>query len=113
MAERIYRAVKPGGLLVVEGFANPPNGTGFEADGLRTWFGRMRILRDERVEDYPDWYVPEKVPLARFVAEKIQVAASGSPPRLTQVEDPLSDDQRSDARSMTNRYFTSLLSIRS
>lgn len=67
---RIFDALKPGGLLVIEGFADPPNTAGFQADVLAKQFSRLRILRNEMIEEYPAWYVPERVPLVFFVAEK-------------------------------------------
>jgi SAM-dependent methyltransferase len=67
---RILRALKPGGLLVIEGFADPPNTYGFVPATLDEAFARLRILRNERVVDAAAWYVEEKTPLVRFVAEK-------------------------------------------
>jgi hypothetical protein len=67
---RIYEALKPGGLLVIEGFAEPPNKVGLQTEQLSKQFSRMRIIRNELVSDYPAWYVPERVPLVFFVAEK-------------------------------------------
>lgn len=70
VAARISKALKPGGLLVAEGFANPPNQVGFQTEELARAFSGLRILQNERTEDHPAWYLPEKVPLVRFVAEK-------------------------------------------
>lgn len=67
---RILRALKPGGLLVIEGFADPPNRLGFVPATLAEAFGQLRILRNERVVDTAAWYVEEKTPLVRFVAER-------------------------------------------
>jgi SAM-dependent methyltransferase len=67
---RILRALKPGGLLVIEGFADPPNQFGFVPASLAEAFAKLRILRNERVVDTAAWYVEEKTPLVRFVAEK-------------------------------------------
>jgi SAM-dependent methyltransferase len=67
---RIFEALKPGGLLVIEGFAEPPNQAGFQTEVLAKQFSRMRILRNETIEEYPAWYLPERVPLVFFVAEK-------------------------------------------
>jgi len=67
---RVLRALKPGGLLVIEGFADPPNSYGFAPATLAETFGQLRILRNERVVDAAAWYVEEKTPLVRFVAEK-------------------------------------------
>jgi SAM-dependent methyltransferase len=68
--QRIFQALRPGGLLVIEGFAEPPNTVGFQSEHLGRQFARMRILRNETVTDHAAWYVKEKVPLVRFVAEK-------------------------------------------
>lgn len=67
---RILRALRPGGLLVIEGFADPPNRLGFVPATLAEAFGQLRILRNERVVDAAALYVEEKTPLVRFVAEK-------------------------------------------
>jgi hypothetical protein len=56
-------------LLVIEGFAEPPNKAGFQTETLAREFGRLRILRNENVTDYAPWYVPDRVPLVRFVGE--------------------------------------------
>jgi 2-polyprenyl-3-methyl-5-hydroxy-6-metoxy-1,4-benzoquinol methylase len=68
--KRIYDALKPGGLLVIEGFAEPPNKVGLQTEQLAGQFARMRIIRNELLTEYPAWYVPERVPLVFFVAEK-------------------------------------------
>jgi SAM-dependent methyltransferase len=67
---RVYNALRPGGLLVMEAFRRPLNGSGFRADELAKAFGRLRILRNEDVVDEPDWAKGEKKDLVRFVAEK-------------------------------------------
>ena len=67
---RIYDALKPGGLLVIEGFAEPPNKAGLQTEMLAKDFSRMSIIRNENLTEYPAWYLPEKVPLVFFVAEK-------------------------------------------
>ena len=67
---RIYNALRPGGLLVMEAFRRPLNGSGFRTDELAKAFGRLRILRNEDVVDEPDWSKGEKKDLVRFVAEK-------------------------------------------
>lgn len=61
-AKKNAEALKPGGLLVAEGFANPPKQVGFQTEELARAFTRLRIVRDETVEDYPAWYLPEKRP---------------------------------------------------
>ena len=69
-AGRIADALKPGGLVVIEGFADPPNGLGFKADELANAFGRLRVLRNETVTEEADWAPGEKRPIVRFVAQK-------------------------------------------
>ncbi len=67
---RIYKALKPGGLLVIEGFAKPEATTGFSADELSSAYARLRILRNESVVDEADWDTCNKRHIVRFVAEK-------------------------------------------
>ena len=67
---RIYNALRPGGLVVMEAFRRPANGSGFRTDELAKAFSRFRILRNEDVVDEPDWAKGENMPLVRFVAEK-------------------------------------------
>jgi SAM-dependent methyltransferase len=63
---RIFDALKPGGMIIIEGFG-PPRLK--EAD-LRRGFERMRILRCETLEDDPEWGRGQKRTIVRFVAEK-------------------------------------------
>jgi SAM-dependent methyltransferase len=67
---RIYQALRPGGLLIVEGFAEPPNKVGLKTEVLAKEFSRMQILRNLNISEYPAWYKPERTPLVFFVAEK-------------------------------------------
>lgn len=67
---RIMEALRPGGLVVIEGFADPPNRLGFATETLASVFGELRILKNELVVDDAAWYATEKVPLVRFLAEK-------------------------------------------
>ena len=67
---RIYDALKPGGLLVIEGFAEPPHKLGLQTEILAKDFSRMRIIRNENLTEFPAWYQTQRVPLAFFVAEK-------------------------------------------
>ena len=62
--------MKPGGLLVIEGFAEPHNKVGLQTEMLAKDFGRMHIIRNENLTEFPAWYQPQRVPLAFFVAEK-------------------------------------------
>ena len=66
----IRRAVRPGGLVVYEYFApaGPSNHSPVPAD-LAKEFAGWEILRDEEVEDVPDWAV-DRAKLVRFVARK-------------------------------------------
>jgi SAM-dependent methyltransferase len=70
VAGRISDALKPGGLVVIEGFADPPNSLGFKGDELAKAFGRLRVLRNETVSEEADWAPGEKRPIVRFVAQK-------------------------------------------
>ena len=69
---RIYKALKPGGLIVIEGFAKPEVTIGFSADELSSAYGQLRILRNESVVDEADWDKGNKRHIVRFVAEKPQ-----------------------------------------
>jgi SAM-dependent methyltransferase len=71
VAARIYEALKPGGLVVMEGFARPEVPFGFDAGQLRQAFGRFRVLRSESVMDKADWDKNNSRHIVRFVAEKI------------------------------------------
>jgi len=76
---KIKRAIKPGGLLVVEYFHDtkhagatnvPDDLDGFATGELAQLFGdSFDILRDEVVDDTPDW-ATDKASLVRFVARK-------------------------------------------
>jgi SAM-dependent methyltransferase len=68
--QRIFDALRPGGLLVMEAFTNPPNAGGLKTEDLARVYNRMRILRNENVTDLAAWYLPEPTPLVRFIAEK-------------------------------------------
>lgn len=75
VVEKIKRSLKPGGLFVVEvfhqeGTAGTRSG-GFATGQLASLFeDGFRVLRDDVVEDRPDWGGPTKVKLVRFVAQK-------------------------------------------
>jgi SAM-dependent methyltransferase len=72
---RLSRALRPGGLLVIESFASDRDAKGRKpvdidpADLLRAMLG-LRILRFEDVEAAPDWGGAVKTRLARLVAQK-------------------------------------------
>jgi SAM-dependent methyltransferase len=71
--EKIKPALRPGGLFVVEYFAKDPAGGddgGFAPGQLAQLFATgFAILRDEVVEDAPDWAL-DRAKLVRFVARK-------------------------------------------
>lgn len=71
--EKIKPSLRPGGLFVVEYFARENLGTsteGFAKGDLAKLFASgFEILRDEVVEDAPDWAM-DRATLVRFVAKK-------------------------------------------
>jgi SAM-dependent methyltransferase len=67
--ERIREALKPGGLLVMEGFAGEENFM-FHTNQLLRDFDTLRILRYEDVEDEAEWAPGRRSHLVRLVAEK-------------------------------------------
>jgi SAM-dependent methyltransferase len=69
--ERIKPSIKPGGRFVLEFFANVPGASGgFRPGQLAKLFGDgFEILRDETVDDAPDW-AKDRAMLVRFVARK-------------------------------------------
>ena len=69
--DKIKASLKSGGLFVVEGWAktSPSSDVGFADGQLATLCDGYEILRDEIVEDVPDW-AHDKGRLVRFVARK-------------------------------------------
>ncbi|HWU88493.1 MAG TPA: methyltransferase domain-containing protein [Kofleriaceae bacterium] len=70
--EKIKPSLRPGGLFVVEYFANDGSTVtdGFSPGQLAKLFATgFEILRDEVVEDVPDWAM-DRAKLVRFVAKK-------------------------------------------
>jgi len=71
--EKIKPSLRPGGLFVVEYFLREPGSDdddGFAAGQLAALFATgFEIVRDEVVEDAPDWAV-DRAKLVRFVARK-------------------------------------------
>ena len=68
----IQRSIRPGGLLVYEYFApeSPADDDAPQPGALAKQFGDgWEILRDEIVDDVPDWAV-DKAKIQRFVARK-------------------------------------------
>lgn len=67
-AHRLRDALKPGGMLVIEGFAGGQ--VGYQTNELVRAFNDLNILRYEDVRDEADWAPGEKSRIVRFVAEK-------------------------------------------
>lgn len=70
VARRIVDALKPGGLLVIEGFARPDVSYGFDVVQLTTSFRQLKVLRAEMVSAEAEWDRGNTRQLVRFVAEK-------------------------------------------
>ncbi len=68
---RLHRALKPGGLLVIEGFAGKDSFM-FQPNELLRDFADLRILRYEDVQDEADWAPASKSHIIRLVAEKTE-----------------------------------------
>jgi predicted TIM-barrel fold metal-dependent hydrolase len=64
---RIFDALRPGGLVIIEGFG-PPR---LRADQLAKGFTHMKILRNETVTAEPEWGKGQQRTIVRFVAEKM------------------------------------------
>jgi len=67
--QRLFNALKPGGVLVIEGFAGKESFL-FQPNELLRDFSQLRILRYEDVEDEADWAPSRRSHLIRFVGEK-------------------------------------------
>jgi SAM-dependent methyltransferase len=67
---RIHDALRPGGLLVIEGFAKPDPPFGFSVEELSKAYGRLRILKNESVHTKAEWDKDNEAHIVRFVAEK-------------------------------------------
>jgi 2-polyprenyl-3-methyl-5-hydroxy-6-metoxy-1,4-benzoquinol methylase len=63
-AERFWKALKPGGVLVYENVA-------FEGNRLLRAFLRYHIVRFESIEANPDWNPAQKMRIERLIAEKV------------------------------------------
>jgi 2-polyprenyl-3-methyl-5-hydroxy-6-metoxy-1,4-benzoquinol methylase len=63
-AGRIWKALKPGGILVYE------NGADTRNQVLRS-FLRFQILRFEDVDDVPDWHPDRRIRVQRLAAQKV------------------------------------------
>ena len=67
--QRIVEALKPGGVVVIEGFAGNERYL-FHSNELLRDFGGLRILRYEDLEGQADWAPGSKSHIVRLVAEK-------------------------------------------
>jgi len=70
-ARRLRDALKPGGLLVIEGYgAGPDNGVGYQTNELLRAFSDLKILRYEDAAAEADWAPGQKSRVVRLIAEK-------------------------------------------
>lgn len=72
--QRLQRALRPGGLVVIESFASDTGSAGrrpvdIDPAALRRAFGGFLIEKLDDVTDSPDW-TTEKVRLVRMIAQK-------------------------------------------
>jgi 2-polyprenyl-3-methyl-5-hydroxy-6-metoxy-1,4-benzoquinol methylase len=63
---RVVDSLKPGGVLVIEGFGDP---SGTSKNNLLALFRELRVLSYENRPDIADWSL-KKAPLERIVAQK-------------------------------------------
>jgi SAM-dependent methyltransferase len=68
---RLHRALKPGGVIVIEGFAGEDSFM-FQPNELLRDFADLRTLRYEDVQDEADWAPGDKSHIIRLVAEKTE-----------------------------------------
>jgi 2-polyprenyl-3-methyl-5-hydroxy-6-metoxy-1,4-benzoquinol methylase len=64
--KRVVDSLKPGGVLVIEGFGDP---SGKSKNNLLGLFRELRVLSYENRPDIADWSL-KKAPLERMVAQK-------------------------------------------
>ncbi len=67
---RILRALRPGGLVVMEAYAKPKVPFGFDVEALNQKFNRFRIIGNERIVAKADWAGGRDAPIVRFIAQK-------------------------------------------
>jgi SAM-dependent methyltransferase/peroxiredoxin len=68
---RIQAALKPGGLLVIEGFAGKEEFM-FQPNELLRDFADLRVLRYEDIQDEAEWAPGRPSHIIRFIAEKMK-----------------------------------------
>ena len=88
-ADKIMRSLKPGGLLVLEGFHRDLNREsveggyfGFATHELLDAFARLRVLHYEDLTDNSDWGRGGRNPIVRFVARKPYPTTGAGGPAL-------------------------------
>lgn len=64
----LVEALKPGGLLVIEGYVGEKGA--YQTNELLRSFGDLKIIHYEDVRDEADWAPGEKSRIVRFIAEK-------------------------------------------
>jgi len=64
----LVEALKPGGLLVIEGYAGDKGD--YQTNELLRSFASLKIVHYEDVRDEADWAPGEKSRIVRFIAEK-------------------------------------------
>ena len=62
-AERLWKALKPGGIVVYENVS-------FDSNRLLRAFLKYHIVRFENVDANPDWNPTQKIRVERLIAEK-------------------------------------------
>jgi SAM-dependent methyltransferase len=67
----LVEGLKPGGLLVIEGYAGDDR-TYYQTNELLRRFANLKIVHYEDVWDEADWAPGEKSHIVRFIAEKPQ-----------------------------------------
>jgi SAM-dependent methyltransferase len=67
----LVEGLKPGGLLVIEGYAGEEK-TNYQTNELLRRFANLKIVHYEDVWDEADWAPGEKSHIVRFIAEKPQ-----------------------------------------
>jgi SAM-dependent methyltransferase len=67
----LIEGLKPGGLLVIEGYAGE-EGAYYQTNELLRSFAKLKIVHYEDVWDEADWDLGEKSHIVRFIAEKPQ-----------------------------------------
>jgi len=66
--QRLMDALRPGGLLVIEGFAGDKGD--FQTNELRHDFSTLKIIHYEDVIDEADWNPGKKSRIVRFIGER-------------------------------------------